>query len=119
MLYTRSTVHCEDQSKVETILKMFDLSAECVPHVSVSRKRADVPDHPTLSRYGPAVGMTRLDRWKRAAAWGLEPPEEVCLSTSCNLTDPDATSLQVYDILTTIEGEKENKYRESLFDGLI
>ena len=31
------------------------------------------------SRYGPCVGVTRLQRWERAKKWGLNPPEEVCL----------------------------------------
>ena len=52
-------------------------------------------------RYGPAAGMTRLDRWKRAASWGLDPPTEV------------------WEILSSIEGDKETRYRESLFAGQI
>jgi DNA polymerase delta subunit 4 len=28
-------------------------------------------------RFGPAIGMTRSERWQRAAALGLEPPPEV------------------------------------------
>jgi len=70
-------LHADDQSKVDVILKLFDLTPE----------------------YGPAVGMTRLERWQRASNWGLDPPAEV------------------YDILTTVEGESQAKYRESLFDG--
>ncbi|KZV40934.1 hypothetical protein F511_05179 [Dorcoceras hygrometricum] len=27
--------------------------------------------------YGPCLGMSRLDRWKRATALGLQPPEEI------------------------------------------
>ena len=27
--------------------------------------------------YGPCVGMTRLERWERAEALGLNPPAEV------------------------------------------
>ena len=27
--------------------------------------------------YGPCVGMTRLERWERAHAFGLNPPPEV------------------------------------------
>ncbi|KAL7585040.1 uncharacterized protein LOC111921207 [Lactuca sativa] len=27
--------------------------------------------------YGPCVGMKRMDRWKRAAMLGLNPPEDV------------------------------------------
>lgn len=29
------------------------------------------------AKYGPCVGISRLDRWKRAQKLGLEPPEEV------------------------------------------
>lgn len=32
------------------------------------------------SKYGPCVGMTRLQRWERAKKWGLQPPEEVSLN---------------------------------------
>ena len=40
---------------VPDILRVFDLS----------------------SKYGPCVGITRLQRWERAKKWGLNPPEEV------------------------------------------
>ncbi len=30
--------------------------------------------------YGPCVGVTRLERWERAAALGLNPPPEVIFS---------------------------------------
>lgn len=42
-------------TKIHHILRVFDLSPE----------------------YGPCVGISRLARWDRAKAWGLEPPEEV------------------------------------------
>lgn len=29
------------------------------------------------SRYGPCIGLTRLERWERAAKLGLEPPAHV------------------------------------------
>mmetsp|Transcript_37598 Transcript_37598/g.83723 ORF Transcript_37598/g.83723 Transcript_37598/m.83723 type:complete len:120 (-) Transcript_37598:806-1165(-) len=29
------------------------------------------------SKYGPCTGLTRLERWQRAAKFGLEPPQEV------------------------------------------
>lgn len=29
------------------------------------------------AKYGPCVGISRLDRWKRAQKLGLEPPDEV------------------------------------------
>lgn len=31
------------------------------------------------SKYGPCVGVTRLQRWERAKKWGLNPPDEVGL----------------------------------------
>lgn len=33
------------------------------------------------AKYGPCVGISRLDRWKRAQKLGLEPPEEVIFVT--------------------------------------
>jgi DNA polymerase delta subunit 4 len=48
-------VHPENQSTVLTILRNFDLSP----------------------RYGPCVGMTRLERYRRAEKMGLKPPIEV------------------------------------------
>lgn len=30
--------------------------------------------------FGPCIGMTRLERWERAEAFGLSPPEEVSLT---------------------------------------
>ncbi|KAN0128824.1 DNA polymerase delta, subunit 4 domain containing protein [Lactarius tabidus] len=48
-------VHAKDQSPVHHILRIFDLSYE----------------------YGPCVGVTRMERWERAAALGLNPPVEV------------------------------------------
>lgn len=27
--------------------------------------------------YGPCIGISRLDRWERARAMGLNPPEEI------------------------------------------
>ncbi|EXJ84404.1 hypothetical protein A1O3_05071 [Capronia epimyces CBS 606.96] len=48
-------VHQENLSLHEKILRHFDLS----------------------SQYGPCIGITRLQRWKRANMLGLEPPVEV------------------------------------------
>jgi DNA polymerase delta subunit 4 len=48
-------VHGESESKFITILRTFDLSYE----------------------YGPCVGVSRLERWERAKAMGLNPPQEV------------------------------------------
>jgi hypothetical protein len=51
----RSTVHRPNATKVDNILRVFD----------------QTPD------YGPCVGMTRLERWERADALGLSPPDFV------------------------------------------
>ena len=46
----------EDESETYLkILKTFDMSTE----------------------YGPALGLTRLERWKRAEGFGLHPPADV------------------------------------------
>ncbi|TFY54141.1 hypothetical protein EVG20_g9831 [Dentipellis fragilis] len=45
-------VHAEEQKSVHHILRVFDLSYE----------------------YGPCVGVSRLERWERAEALGLNPP---------------------------------------------
>ncbi|KAI0630659.1 DNA polymerase delta, subunit 4-domain-containing protein [Trametes polyzona] len=55
----RCKVHAQGQSMVHHILRVFDLSYE----------------------YGPCVGVSRLDRWERAHALGLNPPLEVCTYT--------------------------------------
>ena len=33
------------------------------------------------SKFGPYVGIPRLERWERAQALGLNPPEEVLIFT--------------------------------------
>lgn len=48
------------------------------------------------SKYGPSVGISRLQRWERAKKWGLNPPE------------------QIRDILTTQQGEDDPAYRENV-----
>ncbi|KAF8892177.1 DNA polymerase delta, subunit 4-domain-containing protein [Infundibulicybe gibba] len=48
-------IHGEGQGMVHDILRVFDLSYE----------------------YGPCAGVTRLERWERASALGLNPPREV------------------------------------------
>ncbi|KAI0769260.1 DNA polymerase delta, subunit 4-domain-containing protein [Irpex lacteus] len=45
-------IHAKGQTKEHHILRVFDLSYE----------------------YGPCIGMTRLQRWERADALGLNPP---------------------------------------------
>ncbi|EEB05590.1 DNA polymerase delta subunit Cdm1 [Schizosaccharomyces japonicus yFS275] len=46
-------VHAEGMSKVELVLHKFDMTA----------------------KYGPYLGMTRLERWHRAERYGLHPPD--------------------------------------------
>ncbi|KAF9142272.1 hypothetical protein BGX30_002980 [Mortierella sp. GBA39] len=48
----RKGIHQEDISEQEKILRQFDLA----------------------SKYGPCLGMTRLERWERAFLLGLSPP---------------------------------------------
>ena len=48
-------VHPEGQNTIHTILRNFDLTP----------------------KYGPCVGITRLDRYRRAEKMGLKPPVEV------------------------------------------
>lgn len=37
--------------------------------------------------YGPCVGVTRLERWERAQAMGLNPPDEVCSRSFSSIVD--------------------------------
>ncbi|KAJ6527275.1 DNA polymerase delta, subunit 4-domain-containing protein [Mycena vulgaris] len=67
-------IHAEDQDKFHDILRVFDLSYE----------------------YGPCIGVTRLERWERASALGLNPP------------------IEVRDILTTRQGSNAS-YSQSVF----
>ncbi|CAK9786530.1 hypothetical protein CC85DRAFT_326115 [Cutaneotrichosporon oleaginosum] len=70
-------IHGDKESKVENILRVFDMT----------------------SKYGPYVGITRLERWERAKKWGLQPPEEI------------------KQILLTQQGEDDALYRESVVFG--
>ncbi|TBU56796.1 DNA polymerase delta, subunit 4-domain-containing protein [Dichomitus squalens] len=70
-------VHANGQSMVHHILRVFDLSYE----------------------YGPCVGVSRLDRWERAHALGLNPPPEV------------------KEILLTKEGGTDEQFSQSVFHG--
>lgn len=71
--------------------------------------------------YGPCVGVSRLDRWERAYALGLNPPPEV--SFPPRLTHIDSlhvkcmTLLQIKEILTTKEGSTDDQFSQSVFYG--
>lgn len=45
----------QDEEAAEAQLRQFDLA----------------------TKYGPCMGITRMQRWERAAKLGLEPPQEV------------------------------------------
>ncbi|KAF9530337.1 DNA polymerase delta, subunit 4-domain-containing protein [Crepidotus variabilis] len=68
-------IHGEEDNKVHEILRVFDNSHE----------------------YGPCVGMTRLERWERADALGLNPPKEI------------------YEILNTKQGLNLDEYKHTVF----
>jgi DNA polymerase delta subunit 4 len=72
-------IHSEEQNKVHQILRVFDTSYE----------------------YGPCVGVTRLERWERARALGLNPPVEV------------------HEILSTKQGLEEDEFKQSVFYGMV
>ncbi|KAK9240871.1 DNA polymerase delta, subunit 4-domain-containing protein [Lipomyces kononenkoae] len=72
-------IHQQGVSTVVRILKNFDLTAA----------------------YGPTVGMTRLQRWRRAEKLGLKPPEVV------------------YKILVSKEGKSMDELREGYLYGQI
>lgn len=64
-------------STIETILRDFDLTG----------------------KYGPCVGITRLERFHRAQKWGLNPPKEIGM------------------ILETQEAEDRTDYKHEMFYG--
>jgi len=72
-------IHAENQNKVNRILHVFDNS----------------------HKYGPCVGVTRLERWERAQALGLNPPVEV------------------HEILSTKQGIEEDEFKHSAFYGMV
>lgn len=44
---------------------------------SLARDEATLREFDLTSAYGPALGLTRLERWDRARAYGLDPPKAV------------------------------------------
>ncbi|KAJ2915928.1 hypothetical protein MD484_g4490, partial [Candolleomyces efflorescens] len=79
MGYSRTIHGLKDQNRVDDILRIFDMDYE----------------------YGPCIGMTRLERWERANAIGLNPPAEV------------------YDILMTQEGLTQPRYSDCVLAGQV
>ncbi|TRM58714.1 DNA polymerase delta, subunit 4-domain-containing protein [Schizophyllum amplum] len=70
-------VHAEGQNKIHDILRVFDMTY----------------------KYGPYVGVPRLERWERAHTLGLNPPVEI------------------RDILVTHEGRTLDEYAQSAVYG--
>ncbi|KAF9784977.1 DNA polymerase delta, subunit 4-domain-containing protein [Thelephora terrestris] len=70
-------VHGEKQTKIHEILRVFDLSY----------------------KYGPCIGTTRMERWERAKALGLDPP------------------IEVFEILSTKEGHEDQEYVQNVLYG--
>jgi len=70
-------VHGEGRTKIHEILRVFDLSY----------------------KYGPCVGTTRMQRWQRAKALGLNPP------------------IEVFEILSTKEGHENQEYVQNVLYG--
>jgi len=70
-------VHGEKQTKIHEILRVFDLSY----------------------KYGPCIGTTRMERWKRAKTLGLNPP------------------IEVFEILSTKEGHEDLEYVQNVLYG--
>lgn len=69
-------VHAEGQNKVDHILRVFD---KCV-FIYTGFLNALNLTYPLSSyEYGPFIGVTRLERWQRASALGLNPPAEVSI----------------------------------------
>jgi len=56
-------------SRIDHILRVFDLNPTWVS--------ARHFDSTLTSRFGPCMGLTRMERWQRAKDIGDEPPEEI------------------------------------------
>ncbi|KAF2162606.1 hypothetical protein M409DRAFT_68924 [Zasmidium cellare ATCC 36951] len=67
-------VHQQDLTVSEKILREWDMS----------------------NQYGPAIGIARLKRWKRANMLGLEPPIEVLAVLLKDMDDGSAKSQRAY-----------------------
>jgi len=60
-------IHAEHLSNTDKVLRSFDLN----------------------NAYGPAVGMTRLERWERAMSLGLNPPSDILDILKSSGRDPN------------------------------
>lgn len=46
-------------------------------------------------KFGPCIGLTRLQRWRRADRFGLKPPQEA-LSVLMRLADDDPATMSIF-----------------------
>ncbi|KIL69102.1 hypothetical protein M378DRAFT_176093 [Amanita muscaria Koide BX008] len=93
-------VHAENENEISKILRIFDLSDE----------------------YGPCIGVSRLERWERAHAFGMNPPEEVNRSLFLDrnyLINDNICRPQVREILNTLEGSEKPEYSQCVFHDLV
>ncbi|KIJ21012.1 hypothetical protein PAXINDRAFT_66522, partial [Paxillus involutus ATCC 200175] len=67
-------IHGEGQNKIHQMLRFFDMSSE----------------------FGPCIGMTRLERWERAEAFGLNPPVRGILLTKEGTEKEEYTQCVLY-----------------------
>ncbi|ESK87575.1 dna polymerase subunit delta-4 [Moniliophthora roreri MCA 2997] len=69
-------IHAEGKNRVHHTLNVFDMTYE----------------------YGPCMGLTRLERWERANAMGLNPPVEIreILLTRQGIEDTDYAQCSLY-----------------------
>lgn len=69
-------VHGEKQTKIHEILRVFDLYV--IVKIPLAFVMSNLLVCSRSYMYGPCIGTTRMERWKRAKALGLNPPIEVC-----------------------------------------
>lgn len=89
------TVHAEDQTPVHHILRIFDLYVTDPTAVTGLKSNTGYV-RVLLSRsyeYGPCIGVTRLERWERAAALGLNPPSAASPSLSQSFSEERCSPL--------------------------
>lgn len=75
------TVHQQDLSLNEKILRHFDLSSQygvrSLPSPTLFPNPLPHYQNHSLTQPQPCIGIARMKRWKRAHNLGLQPPIEV------------------------------------------
>lgn len=70
-------VHADSEDRVQIMLRVFDLDPTYVFQCSLGFVLQHILTIVVIYRFGPSMGMSRLDRWKRAEELGMDPPEGV------------------------------------------